>query len=367
MNVLVLHPSVNIGGGAERVCVSIIEGLKENGHNVTLATFDKPDWSTVEKYFGKVTQPDAEIVAKRFLGLSAYGEFLNFHRLFSIIKRKFDATIVSCTSPWFYCPPVEKVIIYMLPPMGYGTGLKHLYLEPYNFIQHRFLKKSKKKVILTNSIFSSEIIEDVYSLKPEILYPPVEIENFHSSPKENLIVSLGRFTPFKRFEVLINSMVDIDNARCIIMGNIHVKGGGGSHVYVDTLIRLIRKLRLEDRVDLFVNHPFDLISEILSKAKIYVHCAEGEHFGISVVEAMASGCVPVVHRSGGPYTDIIDKDRYGFSFERSSDLAHKLTLLLNNDELCNKYSQEAILRSKLFSSYSFKREFAKVLSKENIL
>src|SRR6266540_1694231 len=40
--------------------------------------------------------------------------------------------------------------------------------------------------------------------------------------------------------------------------------------------------------------------EILGEAKVYLHLMEGEHFGITIVEAMSAGCVPVVHDSGGP-------------------------------------------------------------------
>jgi len=56
-----------------------------------------------------------------------------------------------------------------------------------------------------------------------------------------------------------------------------------------------------------------------------VHPIIYEHFGISVVEAMASGCVSIVHRSGGSYTDIADHDKYVFSFEDVEDLAEKST------------------------------------------
>jgi alpha-1,2-mannosyltransferase len=40
----------------------------------------------------------------------------------------------------------------------------------------------------------------------------------------------------------------------------------------------------------------------------------GEHFGISVVEAMVSGLVPVVHSSGGPWLDILEQGKGGFGY-----------------------------------------------------
>lgn len=361
MNVAVLHPSLNIGGGAERVCLDVIESLKERGHDVLLGTFEKTDWKSVEKYFGKVTRPDKEIIRPRMFGMFAYGERLNFHFLSSRMPKNCDVTIISCTSPWFYCPTAKKIIIYMIPSVGYQKGFRRLYLKPYVFIQSKRLKKAKNNVLLTNSSFSAKVIEDTYSLKPEVLYPPVDLRNLHSSKKKDLIVSIGRFNPFKRFEILIKSLVDVDEGKCIIMGSVTRNANRESVAYMRKLRKMINELKLQDQIKLLANCPFDVLRDILSKAKLYVHCALFEHFGISVVEGMASGCVPIVHRSGGAYSDIIDYDKYGFSFKDTNELADKISLLLKNDDLCKEYSKEAIKRSKLFSRENFKKRILDIV------
>jgi len=362
----VIHPSLNAGGGSERVCLTIIESLKEKGHNVTLGTFEKTNWEKVEKHFGRVVKPDAEVARSRVFGMSAYGELLNFHLLLSSIPKDYEVAIVSCTSPWFYCPATKKTIIYMIPPVGYQNGLKRIYLTPYIFIQGKFLEKAQKRVILTNSLFSSKVIEDVYSLKSKVLYPPVDLEAFHSSDKEELVVSVGRFNSYKRFEVLLRAFANVDEGKCVILGSIYKSTSGDSLRYLRKLRRLVNDLKLNDRVELLVNSPFSILKHTLSKAKLYVHCALFEHFGISVVEGMASGCVPIVHRSGGPYEDIIDHDRYGFSFEDANELADKITLLLKNDDLYTKYSGEAIKRSEFFSRENFKKRILNIVeSKSN--
>lgn len=44
-----------------------------------------------------------------------------------------------------------------------------------------------------------------------------------------------------------------------------------------------------------------------------------EHFGISIVEAMASGCLPVVHNSGGPPEFVPDQYRYN-TFQEAAEI-----------------------------------------------
>jgi len=352
MDILVAHPSLNAGGGSERLCLAIIESLKEKGHNVTLATFEKTIWKDIENLFGTVFKPDVEIVKPRFFGYSAYGELLNFHKLLSGLYKSYDVAIISCTSPWFYCPAAKKTVIYMIPPVYHMNGLKRAYLIPYVSIQRTFLKKAKNKIILTNSLFSSKVIESIYSLKCKVLYPPVNTEDFNSSPKkEDLVVSIGRFNSFKKFELLIKAFTHIKNGKCIIIGSVY---NYTSFRYLKKLRRLTNKLKLNDRVVLTVNSSLHTLKNVLSKAKIYVHCAFFEHFGISVVEAMASGCVPIVHKSGGPYIDIIKYGKYGFSFANVNELAYKIKLLLENEDLFREFSKKALERSK-----NFRREFFK--------
>lgn len=367
MNVSVIHPTLNAIGGSEQVCLSMLESLEEKGHNVSLGTFEKTDWEKIEKYFGKVCQPDQEIVCSQPFGAFAYGELLNFYFLASRMPEDSDVVLVSCTSPWFYPPQAKTLIIYVLPFMGYERGIWQLYLKPYLFMQRRLLNRVKNKVLLTNSSFSAEIIENAYLFRPQVFYPPVNTRMFYPSKKEDLVVSTGRFVPAKRFEILVNAFRKIGkNARCIIIGSIAGDMADQSRLYVTRLRKMIEEFDLSDRVELLVNCPFDLLVETLSKAKVYVHCFENEPFGISIVESMAAGCVPIVHRSGGAYHDIIDHDKYGFSFETVNELCKTIKFLMEKDNGCEKYSKKAVHRSMCFNKQTFKEKIANLVESKTV-
>lgn len=46
---------------------------------------------------------------------------------------------------------------------------------------------------------------------------------------------------------------------------------------------------------------------MLRDAMFYLHPPYPEHFGISIVEAMSAGLIPIVYRDGGAWYDVVSK------------------------------------------------------------
>ena len=58
-----------------------------------------------------------------------------------------------------------------------------------------------------------------------------------------------------------------------------------------------------------------------------IHTMWNEHFGISLVECMAAGCLMVAHRSGGPLRDIVrewEGTQTGYLAESAEEFANCL-------------------------------------------
>jgi glycosyltransferase involved in cell wall biosynthesis len=80
-----------------------------------------------------------------------------------------------------------------------------------------------------------------------------------------------------------------------IVGNMPPEGIG----YFSYLKNLVRNYGLEDFVRFEINVRFDRLLDLLCRSKVYVHPLPGEPFGISTVEAMSAGIIPVVPDIGG--------------------------------------------------------------------
>jgi glycosyltransferase involved in cell wall biosynthesis len=67
---------------------------------------------------------------------------------------------------------------------------------------------------------------------------------------------------------------------------------------------------------------------LLSNSEVLFHPMPSEHFGIAIIEAMATGCLPVVHASGGPL-EIVDNGRYGLTYRDAREIPELLNHAFN--------------------------------------
>ena len=93
---------------------------------------------------------------------------------------------------------------------------------------------------------------------------------------------------------------------------------------------------------------------MLLKTKVYLHTTINEHFGISIVEAMASGCIPIVHNSGGPMEFVPQDHRYA----TTEEAAIKVEQAIN--EWSPEKARSVSKSADKFSEKNFARQFIKV-------
>jgi glycosyltransferase involved in cell wall biosynthesis len=73
---------------------------------------------------------------------------------------------------------------------------------------------------------------------------------------------------------------------------------------------MVEDYNLERFVKFIINADFGMLTELVCRSKVYFHPLAGEPFGISIVEAMSAGLIPVVPDIGG-YTEFVPK-KYQF-------------------------------------------------------
>ena len=95
---------------------------------------------------------------------------------------------------------------------------------------------------------------------------------------------------------------------------------------------MIKEWNLKDYVILRPNIPLEELIKIIRKAKVYFHPKSGEHFGISIAEAMAAGLVPIVPDVGGQ-TEFVPQKFHFKSLDEAANLVSSSLSLSNSKRI----------------------------------
>ncbi|KAL5985633.1 asparagine-linked glycosylation protein [Asimina triloba] len=121
------------------------------------------------------------------------------------------------------------------------------------------------------------------------------------------------------------------------------------------------ELHIRDDVEFHENVPYRKLIELLGGAIAGIHSMTDEHFGISVVEYMAAGAIPIAHNSAGPKMDIVleeDGQRTGFLACELEEYADAILKVLKMPELDRlKMAAAARRRASRFSEQRFYEDF----------
>jgi glycosyltransferase involved in cell wall biosynthesis len=227
----------------------------------------------------------------------------------------------------------------------------------------------KRTHIYANSFFMAYLTERTTGLKPGVLYPPVDIERigrYISSKREPVVAMLARFSASKGHGFVIKAFKDAvsncggSDLRLVLMG---ATEDVASKLYVKHLMEMARGLGIRRRVSFVLNPSIDTVYRILGRSAAFVHVRPHEPFGIVVAEAMAAGAVPVVHKSGGPWIDIVKLGRYSIGFETEKEAAAGICKAL---ELADKLRTVVVRRSHEFSYATFKQRLKEIVDRIEI-
>lgn len=330
LRVGVFYPTLNVYGGGEFVAATIANTLAQNNYDVTLFTNEEVKQREIKKFFGKSLNPSIKAIVKPST-VQPRGLLDFYQTIFRsyIFKSKCHIWIDVYSNRIFPWTNISYIHYPFLNHYSYRPKfpyLKSRNILPVGGLPYAFFEKNltndNRKLILANSHYTADEIRRFSGKKAEVLYPPVPSIIFNNNPetltknqRKNLVVTISRFEPGKELEKIpyMASLTE-KNIQFAIIGRVH---------YRDTLLslqKLTKKLGLTDRVKFFPDASRLEMKQILKNAKIYLHTMIGEHFGISIVEAMAMGCLPVVHNSGGAKEFVPAQWRY----ENMQDAARKI-------------------------------------------
>ena len=227
---------------------------------------------------------------------------------------------------------------------------------------------------LANSQFTASWVERLWGRPSDVLYPPVR-PSVRPGEKAPLILVLGRFFDpsfghSKKQHELLATFRDLHRSGRLPGWRMAMVGGcdAANRDYALAVKRAARGLPVE----VHVNAPGAVVERLLGEATLYWHGSglgedaerhpeRFEHFGISVVEAMAAGAVPLVFGAAGP-GEIVQDGANGVHWTTLGELGELTEALVADPERISELSRAAVQRAADFSATAFADTLTQYLS-----
>jgi glycosyltransferase involved in cell wall biosynthesis len=368
LRVGVIHDSLRLAGGGERVCLKTIEGLRERDHEVVLGTVEPTDWEKLERVMGPCARPSREV---HLLSLSETPLRLYAGAVIPLVRAAMPGSCDLLVQTNGDVVPIGDVIyMHYLPasicPDGsYREGnplLRKLYSRPYATIYRQLISRVRVDATLANSKFTRDAIRRCVNRDATVIHPPVEVTKFEGARgqvRRPTVTACGRFSPEKNFEFVLELASAMPQCEFSIIGTVT---SVATRKYYERL-RQMKETKSLGNVELIQNESFSRMLDCFAQSRVFVNPKINEPFGLSVVEAMAAGMVPVVHRSGGPWTDTLGEvdGAYGYSYADKEEAVSTIRLLLGDSNLCASIEQRNLSRARSFSDVEFKRRISEVV------
>jgi glycosyltransferase involved in cell wall biosynthesis len=356
MKIGIYSPYLDSFGGGERYILTIAQVLSSD-QQVQLLYDSHHQSLGVEKLKTDLSQRLNLDLSKISLVKAPLGPDGSFIERLSFF-RDYDILIYLTDGSIFYSTAKKSFIHFQVPFKN--SSAKNLLGR---------IKLSSWNEAIYNSEFTKKTVEKEWGIKGRVIYPPVDINQIRPLNKKKQILSVGRFNSFtrsKKHEEMIETFVQMQGKNKIPGWSLHLSGSvEGDESYLDDL----RKLAGTSAVFFYPNLEFKKLMELYGESSIYWHAAgfgeddpaKMEHFGITTVEAMAGGCVPIVINKGGQ-PEIVEDGKSGLLWNDLSQLEELTLKVAGDSKLRNEISLKAIERSKLFAKDKFAENFIKLIN-----
>jgi glycosyltransferase involved in cell wall biosynthesis len=373
MKANIVFGDLNPCGGGERLSLVTMQALIEMGVDFDLTTFRSPDLSKLENAFGKTLASVMKSIKKvKIVNIleelrqpqwpDNYDFTINTQGdkvpLYDSFFSK-DNAITYCHFPTAKCYIESENRGYLQRDLNIGitsdtsannsdktnNSNSEYFIDtntPFNkekecfsILKNAYWNLMRNSTVLTNSELSRRAITGAFGIdNVYILSPPVDIGTFRDAVlrsddniRNDIIIIVCRIDPSKQIQNAIK-LAKILKDRNVgkgmkIVGSLYYY----NFKYYSYLEQMVRDLDLTDYITFEANASLDKMLSIMREAKVYFHPAtrgeapsqRGEQFGMSIVEAMAAGLIPIVPDIGGP-TEFVPKKYQYSTLEQAAEI-----------------------------------------------
>ncbi len=256
---------------------------------------------------------------------SRLSQLVSFYRYIIKNSKNYDTVFVHMSPIWvvlgglYWRLKGKKIILWYTSK---GVTLK---LRIANYLSNLILTASKESFRLG----SKKLVVTGHGIDTELFKP----RPFDSS--ELKIITVGRITPIKNYEVLVEACKKLKdeglNFSLTIVGEPALKS---DHKYLQNLKMIIAESNLSENVKFIGRVDHNKLPSLYSENKIFVHMSKTGSLDKVILEAMACGVT--VLSSNDSARSFLPAE-YLFEENSSEDLANKMKYAFNNPSNFREY------------------------------
>jgi glycosyltransferase involved in cell wall biosynthesis len=261
----------------------------------------------------------------------------------------------------------EAILQTRLPALG--LSLQYVPPEPPPLLP----AVRSYQAVWTTSRFSQDWIGRRWRRESSVIYPPVDTGRLLPGPKKNRILTVGRFFAGqhnKKHSLMVRAFREMVDAG-LSGWELHLAGGSMAGEVHRRYLAGLRALAQGYPVFIHADADTGRLSQLYGESAIYWHASgygeddqrhpeRFEHFGITTVEAMAAGCVPVVIGKGGQ-PEIVQDGRNGLLWLTLAELKASTWRLVHDEGLRRQLAAVAREDSLRFGQPRFEAELGALL------
>ncbi|XP_026386859.1 GDP-Man:Man(3)GlcNAc(2)-PP-Dol alpha-1,2-mannosyltransferase-like [Papaver somniferum] len=416
------HPYTNDGGGGERVLWCAVKAFQEVNSNLDCIIYTGDHDASpesllaraVDRFGVKLLQPPqvVHLYKRKWIEEGTYPRFTMFGQSFGSVYLCWEALckhtplVYIDTSGYAFTYPLVRVFgckvlcythyptissdmvsrVRQQDPMYNNDPLiaKSIWLSRCKVIYYTLFSwmygfaGSCAHLAVVNSSWTQAHIVKLWGIprRTKRIYPPcdtkgLQVLSLERSINTPTIISVAQFRPEKAhtlqleaFSVAIKKL-DPGSPR----PKLQFVGSCRNQEDEQRLQKLKEKaieLNVEKDVEFYRNLLYRDLVRLLGGAIAGIHSMVDEHFGVSIVEYMAAGAVPIAHNSAGPKMDIVLEEQgqqTGFLAQNVEEYADAIIQLLKmSDAERLEMADAARRRSRRFSEERFYDDFKAAIS-----
>lgn len=375
-------------GGAEKYAAAIAQYLADNYKNLDIGFVSyrhDPDRSSNIEFLNTAYDLSLpESVGVTMLDEETDGKWGRFvaHRALRKTSRDVDLYVNCFHNVQFFEARKNIHVVHFPAPRrtkGSPTFGGKLLLKPLADALDRKYRDCYD-LFICNSHFSEQWLETYWDINPDrrvVLYPPASHDAIWSdeivSKKEPIILLVSRFDPKKNILETVQFFAENETR----FPGWHLVVAGSYSDSDRAYFEHTRDVAADHRIDILPNLPINDLRALYQKASIFWHAmgmtadeannpVDVEHFGITTVEAMAAGAVPVVIDKGGQ-REIVDDGINGFRWKNLEELGSLTQKLIMNPDLRLTLSKSAVEKSNKYSLEAFNANIDTIFREHNLI